>query len=265
MGQSHALAGHRRGTPWGFWATLGFSALVMLSWFFTQVGVLSAFVVVAAIQAAMGNSNALGDSASMSLFVKDLANDGLFLGAVTIVSGIVGSAVTIYFASLRQHLSVRDYLGLKLPKLGQFTRWLLLSIVSFFAIAHAINALRLVSRSPRTSEFLADAHKHPESLPVLFIAVVLIAPLFEECLFRGFMLSGLKKSRLGAAGAVLLTAIAWAVIHLQYDVFDMGLIFVMGLILGIAQIKTRSLYIPFAIHVANNLIAMLAVIFAAGR
>jgi uncharacterized protein len=160
---------------------------------------------------------------------------------------------------------VRDYLGLRLPKLGQLTRWLLLSIISFFAIAHAINALRLVSRSPRTSEFLADAHKHPESLPVLFIAVVLIAPLFEEFLFRGFMLQGLKKSRLGAAGAVLLTAIAWAVIHLQYDLFDMGLIFVMGLILGVAQIKTRSLYIPFAIHVANNLVAMLAVVFSASR
>lgn len=51
-------------------------------------------------------------------------------------------------------------------------------------------------------------------LPLLIFVVVVIAPLTEEVVFRGFMYRGLA-DRWGAAPAVLITAGLWALAHTQ--------------------------------------------------
>jgi hypothetical protein len=90
--------------------------------------------------------------------------------------------------------------------------------------------------------------------------MVVAAPIFEETFIRGFMFLGILRSKLGAAGAVFITSVAWAAMHLQYDAFGMGTIFALGIVLGLARWKTGSLYPSLAAHAAVNLIAVLQIV-----
>ena len=86
-------------------------------------------------------------------------------------------------------------------------------------------------------------------------AIVVAAPVFEELAFRGFLLEGLRRGPLGDAGAVIVTSFAWAAVHLQYDVYEIGTIVVFGLILGAARLAGGSLWVPITMHVLVNLVA----------
>jgi membrane protease YdiL (CAAX protease family) len=56
---------------------------------------------------------------------------------------------------------------------------------------------------------------------------------------------------------VLLTTVAWASLHIQYCLFQISTIFLVGLTLGYARIRTGSLAVPLAMHAVNNLLATL--------
>ena len=80
----------------------------------------------------------------------------------------------------------------------------------------------------------------------------MVVPLFEELFFRGFLLFGLMRSSLGAWGAVLLTSFMWSAIHLQYDLFELGALFGLGVVLGWARIKTGSIVPCLLMHAGFN-------------
>jgi membrane protease YdiL (CAAX protease family) len=75
---------------------------------------------------------------------------------------------------------------------------------------------------------------------------------FEASCSRGF-----GTTRLGDAGAIVLASVAWASLHVQYDWFYIGQIFVLGLLLGAARVRTRSLVPPMAMHALFSGIARL--------
>ena len=74
---------------------------------------------------------------------------------------------------------------------------------------------------------------------------------------RGFLFEGLARSRIGGAGAIVLTSLFWAVQHFQYSWLQIGMIFVLGLVLGLVRLKTKSLWAPIILHVINNAVAMI--------
>jgi hypothetical protein len=93
-------------------------------------------------------------------------------------------------------------------------------------------------------------------MALLWVAVALAAPLFEELFFRGFLFRGLCGSALGAAGAIVVTAALWALIHVQYDGYEIASIFAFGLVLGIARHRSGSTWTPIGMHALLNFIAM---------
>jgi len=54
----------------------------------------------------------------------------------------------------------------------------------------------------------------------------------EEILFRGFLFRGWRRSRRDVWFVVILTALLWAVVHLQYDPYVIAQVFAYGLVLG---------------------------------
>jgi len=89
----------------------------------------------------------------------------------------------------------------------------------------------------------------------IWVAFVLAAPLFEEIFFRGFLFKGLESSFMGPIGAVFATAGLWAVIHIQYDAYEIATILCLGLLLGAARVFTGSLLVPLGLHAFANLVA----------
>lgn len=100
----------------------------------------------------------------------------------------------------------------------------------------------------------------------LVVAMVVAAPLYEELMFRGFMWTGLARSAvrgnaLGAWGASILTSVIFALIHLQYGAVEMLGIFALGMLFAAARWWSGALYLPIALHMVNNSLAMAQYVF----
>jgi hypothetical protein len=103
------------------------------------------------------------------------------------------------------------------------------------------------------------------SVALLWLAIVVAAPLAEEVLFRGFLFTGFAASPLGAMGTIFLTSLVWAAIHVQYDLYGRFMIFLSGLLLGWARWRTQSVTTPILMHSFMNLVAMLETGIVADR
>lgn len=85
------------------------------------------------------------------------------------------------------------------------------------------------------------------------LAVVVIAPVAEELLFRG-MLTEMLRRHTGAAAAVVLSSAVFSLMHLQPAVMIDA--FLAGLALCYIYFLTRSIYACILLHMFNNAIAM---------
>jgi len=81
------------------------------------------------------------------------------------------------------------------------------------------------------------------------VAALAVAPLAEEMLFRGVILTGFLR-RYGTVRATVYTAILFAVIHL--NPCQIGAAFVGGLFLGWLYVRTGSLWPCVAMHAVYN-------------
>ena len=94
----------------------------------------------------------------------------------------------------------------------------------------------------------------PRDAYLLAIIAVSIGPLMEELFFRGFMYPVLAR-RMGAAWAIVLTALPFGLIHLpQYGWAWGGLlvIILVGVVCGVVRAVTRSVAASFLVHVGYN-------------
>jgi membrane protease YdiL (CAAX protease family) len=90
----------------------------------------------------------------------------------------------------------------------------------------------------------------PYEWMVRILGLAVGAAVAEEILFRGFIQTSLERSALGRAGAILLTSLLFAVMHVipqGYVSYTLA-----GLVLGIVALATRSILIPILIHAVNN-------------
>jgi len=228
--------------PWGFWATVGLSATVMMVFLVAQTVVYIPF----AIQEFSRNPR--GNPAEMS---AHLEANGLLLALATITSTTFCVPLVLLFARLRRQMPLGEYLGLRPISWGSLAKWLALSALFVLSID---GLTFLLSRDVVPSSMI-EAYQTAGFVPLLWIALVCAAPLFEETFFRSFLLQGFRYSWLGSVGAIVITSFLWAIIHLQYDLYQISIIFFGGLLLGTARLKTGSVYVVIAMHALWNMIA----------
>jgi hypothetical protein len=96
-------------------------------------------------------------------------------------------------------------------------------------------------------------------LPMLWLATIIVAPITEELLFRGFLHRGWAPSWLGVSGTIVLTSALWAALHQQYDWLGILYIFLMGLIFGWVRQRSGSTRPTIILHALNNLFATMLV------
>lgn len=94
------------------------------------------------------------------------------------------------------------------------------------------------------------------------LASILLAPMFEEIIFRGCGFRLWRHTGLGLHGTLLLTSVLFMLMHIhQYSWFVLMLIFFFGVLLGLAREKTGSLLIPLLLHTLNNVFAVVLIIW----
>jgi uncharacterized protein len=93
---------------------------------------------------------------------------------------------------------------------------------------------------------------------VLALLVVGVgAPLSEELLFRGFLLSALARSRLGFAGGAAVSTGLWTALHAGYSSAGMVEVFLIGIFLSWLLWRTGSLLVPIFCHALYNSLIVL--------
>ena len=228
--------------PWNPWQTLAWGIAVGVVFVFVQVAVAWMFFAVETAQHPGLDSDE---------FSRRLGEDGFFLAVTTCATALICTPIVYLLARARGAEFVRDYLGLHGVKWRPLAIWI--AILALFAAA-----LDLLAREfgrPIVPDFMLDTYSTAGSLTLFWLALVIAAPAFEELFFRGFLLEGLRHMSLGPAGAVFITAGLWAATHVQYDLFDIISIFLLGLILGAARLRAGTVLLPFIMHALINLVA----------
>jgi membrane protease YdiL (CAAX protease family) len=87
---------------------------------------------------------------------------------------------------------------------------------------------------------------------VTTLAIGVGAPLSEELLFRGFVLSALSATRLGFWIAAPLVTLAWTALHWGYSPVGLAEVFVVGIYFSWLLWRTGSLWVPLACHAIYN-------------
>lgn len=250
--------------PWGFWATIGLSFAVIVTFFVAQTVVAVAFMAVSGAmksQAVVSSRGEPPDSeprvTEFSEFVvepsADFSAGGLLMAIATWTTTPLCVALTALLAKICRGWSVREYLALNRASVRTFALWLLLALVFVFVC----EVVSYLLGRPMIPDEVREVYKTARWPPLLWSALVVAAPLFEETFFRGFMYRGLESSRVGVVGACIVTSFVWTLLHVQYeDLFILGIIFLGGLLFGVARWKSRSLYVTIAMHSLWNLVSI---------
>ncbi len=231
--------------PWGLFPTIGFSSVIFIAFLAVQTLAITIYAYLQ-IQSHPG--------VTLSNQILALVNDGLAISISLIPAALLGSLLIFLFVYLKKNITAKHYLKLNTPSVKQVFQWI--GILILFSLG--MEWVNYYVDRP-TPEWMLDSYKTAGIIPLFWFTLIIAAPVFEELLFRGFLLEGLRHSKLGNLGAVIITAALWAVIHLQYELFEVVAIFLIGLILGYARIKTDSLYTTIILHALMNLAATVQV------
>jgi membrane protease YdiL (CAAX protease family) len=93
----------------------------------------------------------------------------------------------------------------------------------------------------------------------IIIAAVVLAPLWEEITFRGFLLSALAKSRLGFWPAAVLSSLVWTLLHWGYSTPGLASVFLAGLGMSWIMRRTGSMRAVVVAHSVINACSLLII------
>jgi membrane protease YdiL (CAAX protease family) len=235
---------------WGFWPTFGFGLAIGAAEVLVGVGVGVVFVVMTLV-----SQPGLDVSELMNRYTESL---GTLSSVTTIINAIISVIVTVVLIRARRSITITEYLGLN------SLRWkTVLALVAVTAGLMLLSQLFTYLAGRPDSEY--DIRLYETGWPpLLWLALVIFAPVSEETLFRGFLFQGLRHSRIGVIATIVLMACIWASLHIQYGFFEISQVFILGLVLGVARWKTDSLWSPLLMHGLWNLVATVQLALTVG-
>lgn len=94
----------------------------------------------------------------------------------------------------------------------------------------------------------------------LIVLAVIMAPLFEEIVFRGIIQKGLINKGVMPFKAILIASLIFGAVHGNPWQFVGAVL--LGCVLGLVYFKTKSLLLPILLHAFNNLCSALLIFYS---
>ena len=221
---------------------------ILLLWVGCYSTAVALSIVVTSSSVTGGDGNAAANPTTLVLALSAL---GLWLPFVFMLRWVArraGKDVRTYFGLSFAKI---DWLGIPL---GIFCQVVLMNVVNWPLNKwwpNTFNPQRIETRA----RDMVDA-AHGAWFVVLFLIVVVGAPLVEELVYRGFIQGGLQ-ARLGSTWALIITAAWFTIVHLEPIEFP-GL-FAFALVLGLCCRRTQRLGLSMVTHLAFNATGLLLV------
>ncbi|WP_209959007.1 CPBP family intramembrane glutamic endopeptidase [Psychrobacter sp. PL19] len=195
---------------------------------------------------------AASSSSVGNIFFFGSAN-GTVVSVSIIISWVLLTALSVSTVHLKGG-KIRRYLALtpfSLTVAAGMFGLLLLFMIGSQALTY------LLDKSPLL--FVDPLYESVSSVWLLILAIVIVAPIYEELVFRGLLWSAIAEQfseQRGAIIASIITSLIFAVIHLQYGLYEISTIVILAFIFCYARIKSGSLLLPIILHIINNGAAM---------
>jgi membrane protease YdiL (CAAX protease family) len=244
-----ALVTARPPKIWKFWGTTLWGLFIFAAMFAGQLAVFGYFV--------------LQKTGPLDLHQAALmAATGVII-SLSVIMGVPAVAGACWIAIKPTRTPFADYLGLRWTSWKNFA----IGVVSLFVLVACWDLLSRALGREITPGFMGEVLKSAQAdgaLWLLVLAFCVAAPTSEEFFARGFLYRGWSESFLRPAGAIVLSSIAWTILHLQYDLFFLGEVFSIGLLFGYLRYRTGSTWLTIVLHGLNNLAATLQTIWLTG-
>jgi membrane protease YdiL (CAAX protease family) len=214
--------------PWGRWATFGLALVAMLVGQAVALPVLIWWYGLDLVQLA------------------HLAADGVAITLIVCISTPVQVLLLVLMAR-RRGTSVVDYLALTLPR----KRDVVVGLIAIVICIIVGNGISWLIGGAIVSQFQLDIYRTASAagyLPWLWLTLVVVGPIGEETLFRGFLFRGWHRTPRDVWLVIFVTALFWAIAHLQYNLYFLTQVFVSGLVLGWFRWKAGSTILTMLLH-----------------
>ena len=227
--------------PWGIRQVI----IVVAAWFGLQIAMGLGVVALSRDVPAFSHFlRALDDGAIWASFTLNLA--GILIGFALVA------------AYLRKYRVGLGAVGIRRVSVWKTLKYLVGILLSFVVLANvALQVIKLLvpgfdPNQAQTNEF-TNAVGSDRNLAL--IALVLLPPIFEETIFRGFMFPAIAK-RWGVVWGAVVSSAIFGLAHGQPNLFVYTMI--LGLLLCFMYRRLGSTIPGMLLHMANNYLAFLA-------
>jgi membrane protease YdiL (CAAX protease family) len=235
---------------WKFWGTTLWGLFVFAAMFVGQISVVAWFI--------FWHDGPIDVAAAIHVI-----GGGLTI-SLSVITGLPAVLAALWIAIRITRTPFSEYLALR------GTSWtnLVIGVVALFVLVMGWDMLSRATGREVEPGFMGDVLKSARAdgaLWLLVIAFCIAAPVTEELFARGFLYRGWSESFLGPIGAIVLSSMAWTVLHLQYDWYFLGEVFSIGLLLGYLRYRCNSTWLTIILHGLNNLAAVVQTMLLTGQ
>jgi len=176
--------------------------------------------------------------------------NGVAITLVTLATNAVEVALLVSIVALWRQ-NVGEYLALGVPRADDVK----LAVVSLALFIVGGDAVIYLANQQIVPPFEAQAYQTARAsgwLLALAFAAIVVAPVGEELLFRGFLFRGWIRSQRRAWIGIAVISMIFAGLHVQYDAVGMLQIFGVGLLLGWLRWRSGSTLLTIGCHAFVN-------------
>jgi len=232
----------------GFWSGLIWFVVGTIWMFFVQLFSVGLF---AGYQQAKTGADLTEDQINAFMLDGDVLSVAFMLILPTVL------AMLAFVVKVRRKQPLFSFLGFRIVSKSVLLTWCLYAIV---LVTGMLIADRIFDR-PFVPEWAQTAYEATGNLWFFSLSIIVLGPISEELLYRGYVLRVWSESRLGPAISAVLLSVMWAVIHLQYDLYDMAGVFFVGLLLCVSRFKSNSILPAIAIHIGFNAVGQAMLLY----
>ena len=194
---------------------------------------------------------------TIAIVGKDNAGSPVVTALYSLISYILALALIIFvpttfikkWGTSREELGLRElptWTDIGLAPVGFIVSLILAAgLAAFFSIFPWFNISE--AQNVGFSTYIAGGEKL-----IAFIVLVVLAPVVEEVIFRGF-LYGKLRAKLGVASSILITSLIFAILHFQWNVSVN--VFALSVVLCTLREVTGTIYASILTHMVKNGVA----------
>ncbi len=223
------------------WGPLGSIVVSVLAYIASVVIMFVPFVIIQAVNRGQDIQTLLNSSPWLNLALTGISSATL---------------LTVLWLFLKHRKSSFKELGFNKLKNSDIG-WMVLGAIMYYAALIAM--LSLAQLIPgfdlEQTQEIGYQTANGWQLGLAFIGLVVLPPLAEEMLFRGFLYRGLAKKWPKLLAAIF-ASVLFAVVHFQWNV---GVdVFVLSMVMIFLYEKTKNLWVCVGLHALKNGVAFLA-------